>query len=177
MRTPVFDAIRALLQEHGAPFREVHHEPTPTSEDSARARGEELRIGGKSLLLKMGDEFRLFVLSAARQLDSAAIKRRFDVRHLRFATAAELYGLTGLLSGSVPPFGRPVLPFELFVDPSILDNEIISFNAGSLTDSIVLRVVDYLAVAQPQLFAFARCDGAAAAVRQWTGASKAVGRP
>ena len=29
-------------------FREVHHEPTRTSEESARARGEELRVGGKA---------------------------------------------------------------------------------------------------------------------------------
>ena len=41
----VLDSIRAMLSDRGTAFREVHHEPTTTSEESARARGEPLRIG------------------------------------------------------------------------------------------------------------------------------------
>jgi prolyl-tRNA editing enzyme YbaK/EbsC (Cys-tRNA(Pro) deacylase) len=57
--------------------------------------------------------------------------------------------------GSVPPFGPPVLPLELFVDETIRGNDRIAFNAGSLTDSIVLATADYLTVAKPTVFAFA----------------------
>jgi prolyl-tRNA editing enzyme YbaK/EbsC (Cys-tRNA(Pro) deacylase) len=154
MANPTLDAIRRLLREAGITFREVQHEPTLTSEESAKARGEELRTGGKALLLKTDDMFRLFVLPADRKLDSAAVKRRFGVKKIRFATADELKEMTGLMPGSVPPFGPPVLPFELFADDAIRPNERIAFNAGSLTDSIILATVDYLAVARPTLFAF-----------------------
>ena len=65
----------ALLTEHGVAFREVEHAPTYTSEESAAARGEELGVGAKELLIKTDDVFRLFVLAADRKLDSAAIKR------------------------------------------------------------------------------------------------------
>jgi prolyl-tRNA editing enzyme YbaK/EbsC (Cys-tRNA(Pro) deacylase) len=152
----VLDTIRALLNEAGAVYREVHHPPTITSEDSARERGEDLRIGGKALLLKVNDTFRLFVLSAAKQLDSAAVKTRFGAKKIRFATPAELHELTGLVPGSVPPFGQPVLPFELFVDESVIENEKIAFNAGSLTDSIVMLVRDYREIAKPQVFKFTK---------------------
>src|SRR6202035_762050 len=47
----VLESTRTLLQARGVAFREVHHRATFTSEESARARGEELRIGGKALLL------------------------------------------------------------------------------------------------------------------------------
>ena len=151
---PVLDAIRRLLAEAGVPFREVQHAPTFTSEESARARGEEMRTGGKALLLKTDDAFRLFVLPADRKLDSAAVKRHLGVKKTRFATADELKELTGLVPGSVPPFGPPVLPFELYVDEAIRTNDRIAFNAGSLTDSIILATSDYLAVARPALFAF-----------------------
>ncbi len=150
----VLQAIRDLLNARGCIFREVHHEPTYTSEQSARARGESVRIGGKALLLKIEDVFRLFVLSAACQLDSAAIRRHFGVRTLRFARPEELADLTGLVPGSVPPFGAPVLPFELFVDESITQNQRIAFNAGSLTDSIIMETGDYLEVARPTVFRF-----------------------
>lgn len=150
----VLDAIRQHLQSLDIAFREVHHEPTVTSEDSARARGEDLRIGGKALVIKAGDEFRLFVLSAAKKLDSAAVKTRFAAKKMRFATADELREMTGLVPGSVPPFGPPILPFSLFVDPSVLENEKIAFNAGSLTDSIILRTADYRRAANPEVFPF-----------------------
>jgi prolyl-tRNA editing enzyme YbaK/EbsC (Cys-tRNA(Pro) deacylase) len=152
----VLDTIRALLNEAGAVYREVHHPPTLTSEDSARERGEDLRIGGKALLLKVNDTLRLFVLSAARQMDSNAIKQHFCAKKTRFATPEELRELTGLAPGSVPPFGEPVLPFELYVDESVLENEKIAFNAGSLTDSIIMLVKDYERIARPQVFKFSK---------------------
>lgn len=151
----ILPAIRSLLAEAGISFREVHHEPTRTSEDSAKARGEELRIGGKALLMKGDDLFRLFVLPADRKLDSGSIRREFGWRKLRFATPDELLELTGLVPGCVPPFGPPILPFELCLDQAAMQNPRIAFNAGSLTDSIILAMSDYLAVAKPnRVFAF-----------------------
>jgi Ala-tRNA(Pro) deacylase len=97
-------------------------------------------------------------LSAARKIDSSAIKTHFNVKKSRFASPEELLRLTGLVPGSIPPFGKPLLPFDVFVDRSILDNERIAFNAGSLTDSIIMTVDDYLRIARSQVFAFSSCS-------------------
>jgi prolyl-tRNA editing enzyme YbaK/EbsC (Cys-tRNA(Pro) deacylase) len=60
-----------------------------------------------------------------------------------------------LVPGSVPPFGRPILPFDLYLDAAIPANDRIAFNAGSLTDSMILPITDYLRVASPtECFAF-----------------------
>ena len=158
MSTPVFQAIVDLLDGQGISYRQVHHEPTPTSEAAAAARGEELSIGGKALMMKVGKEFKLFVLSASLKVDSAAIKSHFGAKKLRFASADELTELTGLVPGSVPPFGEPILPLELFVDESIRRNERIAYNAGSLTDSVVMGVEDYLRVAKPVILGFSKSD-------------------
>jgi Ala-tRNA(Pro) deacylase len=154
MSAALLDRIRTFLRDAGATFREVQHAPTYTSAQSAQARGEELRVGGKALLLKIDATFRLFVLSAARKLDSAAIKKHFGAKKLRFASAEELLELTGLPPGAVPPFGQPILPFELYVDESIRENAVIAFNAGELTTSLILSVEDYLRLAQPTIFRF-----------------------
>lgn len=145
----VLESIRRFLAENQIDFREVHHGPTRTSEESARARGEAIEIGGKALLMKLGDNFHLFVISAARKLDSASLRERFNAKKARFATPDELKELTGLVPGCVPPFGRPILQFDLYVDESITRNEKIAFNAGSLTDSIIMSVADYMRVANP----------------------------
>lgn len=156
MDPPIYDAIRQFLDGLGISYRAVHHEPTFTSEESAKARGEDVRIGGKALLVKTGEVFRLFVLSAALKLDSDAVRARFGVKKSRFARPEELKELTGLVPGSVPPFGPPILPFELFVDESITRNERIAFNAGSLTDSIIMGVPDYMRAAKGEVFRFAK---------------------
>lgn len=143
----VLQRVRDLLRSAGVEFTEKHHEPTFTSEQSARARGESLAIGAKALVVKADEAFRLLVLPADRKLDSAGVKRTFGVKKLRFADAAELLALTGLCPGSVPPFGPPVLELPLYADPSLSENERMAFNAGSLTDSIVMTSADYRRVA------------------------------
>jgi Ala-tRNA(Pro) deacylase len=150
-----FHAIRKWLDDEGVAYRHLHHEPTYTSEQAARVRGEDIRVGGKALLMKVDEDFRLFVLSAALKFDSPAVRHHFGIQRLRFATKQELHDLTGLVPGCVPPFGRPILPFDLFVDESIPANDRIAFNAGSLTDSIIMGVTDYMRLAQPVVFRFA----------------------
>jgi len=150
----VLDSIRAWLKREDVEVRETHHEPTRTSEESARARGEAMRVGGKALLIKVDETFRLFVLSADRKLDSVAIRQYFGARRTRFASPQELNEMTGLVPGSVPPFGAPILPFPLYADPSVFENDRVAFNAGSLTDSMVIAVEDYRRLAGAEVFRF-----------------------
>lgn len=140
----VFERIVARLQAADADYRHLEHEPTKTSEDAARVRGESTKIGGKALVFKADGGFRLLVISAARQVKSSAARRAFESHRLRFATAEELADLTGgLVPGSVPPFGEPILPLPLYVDRTVMANERIAFNAGSLTDSIIMWRSDW----------------------------------
>jgi len=154
----VFEKIKQWLEAEGIDFRVVHHAPTHTSEESAAARGESLAVGGKAIVIKVDEGFKLFVLSASLKVDSSKIKARFGAKKLRFASAEELLELTGLVPGSVPPLGPPILTLDLFVDESIVRNDSIAFNAGSLTDSIIMTTKDYLRVAKPEVFAFSKSE-------------------
>jgi Ala-tRNA(Pro) deacylase len=153
--TAIPDKIRHLLKTQGVSFSEIHHEPTYTSEESARARGVDLHIGAKAILAKTDGAFRLFVLPADAKLDSAAIKRILVIRKMRFATREELFDLTGLVPGCVPPFGEPILPFQLYCDDSLgKTSDQVAFNAGSLTISIIMSATDWERLAQPVRFSF-----------------------
>ena len=52
---------------------------------------------------------------------------------------------TGCESGGVPPFGN-VFNLPLYIDHSLLENEFMAFNAGSLTDSMRIATKDYQAL-------------------------------
>ena len=112
-------------------------------------RGEPLEVGGKALVLKVDDSFIVLVLSAARKLDSKRLRKALGARKVRFATREELDARTGLVPGSVPPFGEPLLPLSLVVDRSVLENDRIAFNAASLEESIIMSVEDWRGCACP----------------------------
>ena len=148
--------LRELLEQSEVTFREIEHEPTYTSEQSAAARGESMSIGGKALVMKAGaDRFVLLVIPADRKLDSSLLRKSLGKR-IRFATRDELDELTGLVPGSVPPFGRPVLPLDLFVDRKLTQNDKVAFNAASLTTSFIMSMADYLRVVDPEVIDISR---------------------
>lgn len=156
----VFQKIENHLNTNSVHFIQKTHEATLTSIDSARVRGESLANGAKAIVMKVEKDFHLFVLPANMRIDPKKIKQYFKAKGLkvkktRFATNEELFDMTGLVSGSVPPFGFPILNFQLFLDPQLLENETISFNAGSLTNSITMRARDYEKVASAEVFSFA----------------------
>jgi Ala-tRNA(Pro) deacylase len=157
MSRKTLEKIRNHLNAAGIQFREVQHEPTRTSEESAAARGEELRVGAKALILRTDGVFQLFVLPADRKLDSSAIRRQLGVRKTRFATIEELNELIGLIPGAVPPFGEPILPFTLYADESVgVETDKVAFNAGLLTHSIIMSASDWATIARPIRFRFAK---------------------
>ncbi len=153
---PVLQRIVTLLEGAGCRYEVIEHGAVSTAQEAAAARATELEEGAKSLLLKYDGEFGLFVLSAARQVRSALIRRGLKVRRTRFAYTQELLAMTGLEPGSVPPFGAPILPLPLFADPSALVHETMVFTAGSRTTSLRMATADYQRIAQPRVFAFAR---------------------
>jgi prolyl-tRNA editing enzyme YbaK/EbsC (Cys-tRNA(Pro) deacylase) len=152
----VLKQIESMLSAADAAYRLVHHAPTRTSEESARVRGEPIENGAKALVLKVDDRFGIFVLSAALKVDARSIRRHLHARRSRFATADELLEITGLVPGSVPPFGRPLFDLDLYVDPSILARNRIAFNAGSLTDSVIMSASDYAQIAIFETLRFAQ---------------------
>jgi Ala-tRNA(Pro) deacylase len=160
MTRHIFDGIRDLLDSAGVAYDEAHHQAVRTAQEAADARGCSVEIGAKSIVMKTDDVFRLFVLSGASALRSRLVRKHLGVRRTRFATPEELVELTnGVEPGAVPPFGRPILPFEVFVDPGLLEHEQVAFTPGVHTVSILMRSDDWLRIAQPEVFRFARGAG------------------
>jgi Ala-tRNA(Pro) deacylase len=157
----VFERITQFLTSQAVEYQVMDHAPTRTSEEAAEIRGTSLSSGAKALLMKLyspqGDFFGLMVFPAHLRLDSKLARKLTGSRKTRFATPGELLRMTNLKPGSVPPFGEPVLPVRLFVDQALIEmNEEVSFNAGSLTRSIIMSAKDYERISGAQFGHFAK---------------------
>ena len=149
----VFERIIELLEKNKVQHQVKEHPPTYTSEESAWHRGEPLKIGAKAMILKTDRELVMAVLPADRKIDSSAIKKMFNSKNLRLATLEELKKLTGLVPGSVPPFGS-WFDLLMIVDNAFLEEEYMAFNAGSLEKSIKMKTQDYIAMVAPRVEQF-----------------------
>ena len=153
----VFERIRRLLDENGAVYDVLRHEPVYTSEEAAAVRGTPLASGAKALICKGEDQIVMFVLPADRKLANREIRRSRKWRKLRFLNRDEVLELTGLQPGSIPPFGS-LFGLPTLCDSRLGDNERINFNAGDHSISVSMSYVDYIRVESPEIGEFAEAS-------------------
>jgi Ala-tRNA(Pro) deacylase len=148
MSTTVFERIEEWLLRENVPFAVEHHAPVYTSEQAAAVRGTSLASGAKALVVKAGNRFVMCVVPANRKLDNRKTRQSFRVNELRFATPEEVLELTGLHSGSIPPFGS-LFKLPTYCDPTLAACRHINFNAGDHCISIQMAYADYANLEKP----------------------------
>lgn len=145
----VFEKIKSALDDRGVEYTTAHHEPTYTSEQASQIRGVSMHSGAKALVLmgKKSKKHYLCVMPADLRLNDKKIEA---IVGEKVCFASDVEETTGCVKGSVPPFGS-IIGLPTYCDVKLAENDIINFNAGSLTDSVAMRYTDYIAIENPTL--------------------------
>lgn len=143
--------IIRLIKHHKMEFDHLKHETTPTSEDSARVRGTKMEEGVKALILRGKSSKKNYQINipANLKLDMKAVAQLVGEK-CEFEDAAVIQERFGLQVGSIPPFGH-LLNIETIFDEKIPLSEKAAFNCGMLTESIVMKSKDLVALVQPKV--------------------------
>lgn len=155
MADDAYSRLIALLDQHKAQYRLIDHPPEGRTEIVSPMRGNALSQAAKCIVLmvKIGKKVTRHVLGVVpgdARIDLNAVKTLLGGTYIAFASSDIAERLAGSAAGTILPFSfNPEL--ELMVDPSLLDNEEIYFNAARLDRSLALKTSDYLALAQPRL--------------------------
>ena len=149
------EIIRALKDQE-IDYRHSVHEPTPTSEDSARVRGTRLEEGIKSLILRGKNSKKNYQMNIPShlKLDMKAVTELVGEK-CEFETPEVIHERFGLIIGGIPPFGQ-LLNLDTFYDERIPKSEFAAFNCGMQTESIVMKSVDLIKIVQPKWGSFAK---------------------
>ncbi len=150
-----FARLVAALTEASVPFVHTHHPPVFTSAEAAAARGTELCSGAKALIVKGRDGFTMAVIPADLTLHSNVLRKHLGSKRMRFATKDEVWSITGLTPGSIPPFGS-LFGLDTICDIRLAENDRINFNAGSHTESFQMGYEAYIAYEKPQIAEIAK---------------------
>jgi len=132
------------------------HEPTPTSEDSARVRQIKMEEGVKALILrgKNSKKNYQFNIPAHLKVDMKAVADAVGEK-CEFEDPAVILERFGLQIGGVPPFGN-LLNLENYYDEQITQHERAAFNCGLTTESIIMKSKDLLTLVDPKVGKFSK---------------------
>lgn len=146
--------IKDLLDRNGILYEVSEHEPVYTSEQAARVRGVELKTGVKALVLKTKEgDFVMGLVAADRRIDMKKLAKIVGTRRLRLASQEEVQKRTGCEIGSVHPFGN-LHDLPTYLDISILESDMVNFNAGLHTVSIQMKARDLIETVRPTIDSF-----------------------
>ena len=149
------EIIRRLHQMK-VEFDHKEHEPTPTSQDSARVRGTKMEEGVKALIVrgKNSKKNYQFNIPGHMKLDMKAVQEAVGEK-CDFEDPAVILDRFGLQVGSIPPFGH-LLNLDTYFDEQIQHETLSAFNCGLATESIILKSKDLIAAVEPKLGKFSK---------------------
>lgn len=144
------------LHQRKIDFNHIIHEPTPTSQDSARARNTLLEEGVKSIILrgKTTKKNYQFNIPSHLKLDMKAASDAVGEK-CEFEEPAIIQERFGLIVGGVPPFGQ-LLNLDNYFDDQIVQQERSAFNCGLPTESIVMKSKDLATLIEPKFGKFSK---------------------
>ncbi|MBI2654125.1 aspartate--tRNA ligase [Candidatus Woesearchaeota archaeon] len=151
----VFGKIRDVLNKEKIEHEVLEHKPVYTSKEAAQVRGTELKQGCKALICKTEEGFIQAVVSGAKELDIGKLQKLTLYKKIELANAKEVRQATGCNIGSVPPFGN-LFNLKTYFDKSVVENDIIAFNAGTHTRSIKMKAKDLIKVVNPVVGEFGK---------------------
>ncbi len=147
--------LLTLLDQQGIPYRLIDHAPEGRTELVSAMRGNTLSQAAKCIVLmvKRGKKVTRYILAVVpgnARVDLPTVKTLMQGTYVAFASSEIAERLAGSVTGTILPFSfNPEL--DVVVDPSLLENEEIYFNAARLDRSMALKTRDYVTVAKPRL--------------------------
>ena len=110
----------------------------------------------KVVIVKADGQFAMTVLPASWSVDFQRLRDVFLTHHVQLATENEIKCLfSDCELGAMPPFGN-LYGLPVYVDQSLTEDEKIVFQAGTHSDAIRMRYMDFAALVFPVVTEFHR---------------------
>lgn len=148
--------IVSMLKKNNMEFEHLVHEPTPTSQDSCSARETNIEDGVKALILrgKTTKKNYQFNVSGHLKLDMKAVADLVGEK-CEFEDPSVIKERYGLIIGGIPPFGN-LLGLETYFDAFIESRDMVAFNCGLSTESIIMKGEDLIKLVNPKIASFTK---------------------
>ena len=130
------------LNARGVPYEVIHHDPSVTSLEEARAVHMDADHVLKAVVISTRGGHAITVIPASRRLDMHLVRKALEDPCAHLATEDELQcDFPSIELGGTPILGW-LLDAETLVDPCVLQRDTVVFAAGTRTESVRVRTRD-----------------------------------
>lgn len=145
--------VTTYLNKAKVQFDVIAHRTVFTAYDLATTLREKLETIGKTLLIKADARYVIVVLPANRRLDLAKLKTVLQAKKLTIATEKDMVRELKVKPGAITPFGT-LHHLEVVADATLLKAKKILLGAGSFTESLRIKVSDFVKIENAKLARF-----------------------
>lgn len=141
--------ITAYLDDHDVPYEVIHHRVDYTAQETAADTHTPGREFAKTVILDVGALHAMAVVPALYRIDLEKIRESIGTRQISLASELEMSQLCPDCDvGAEPPLGS-LYGMPVFVDPTLEEDETITFNAGTHDEAIRMRYEDFKRLVHP----------------------------
>lgn len=146
---PIPKKLLTSLDKAKATYEVVKHKTVFTAYDLAQTTKRKLQEIAKTLLVKADGKHVLVVLPAHLRLDLVKLKKLLGAKKVQISTEKDMAKSLKVKPGAITPFGS-LHQLEVVVDKSLAKVQKAIFGAGSFTESLRMKVKDFLKLENPK---------------------------
>lgn len=139
--------LETYLTKNKLKFEVIKHKTVFTAYDLSQTLKEKLDRIGKTLLVKADGKLYLVVMPAHRRLDITKLAKFLSAKKLSIAKEADMVKQLKVKPGALMPFGA-MHKVEVVADKTLSKTRDVLLGAGSFTESLRMKVSDYLKLEQ-----------------------------
>jgi Ala-tRNA(Pro) deacylase len=126
--------------------------------DLAQTLKRDLTTIAKTLLIKADKRLMLVVVPANAKLDFVKLKKSLKAKNVSLAKEKEMQTNLNVKPGAVTPFGT-IHKLDVVMDKALLKAKRALFGAGSFTESVDMKVKDFVKLVNPIVSAIGEKSG------------------
>ena len=142
--------VKNYLDKQKVKYEVVKHKTVFTVYDLSQTLKIKMNEIVKTLLIKADKDYHLVLLSAHRRLDLGAVKKLLGAKKVTIARESDMAREMKVKPGALTPFGK-LHKLGVVVDKGLLKTQKALFGAGSFTESLRMKMKDYVKVEEPKV--------------------------
>lgn len=142
--------IKNYLDKQNIDYEEIAHKTVYTAYDAAQTLKKELKEIAKNLIVKADNTYALVVVPADKRLDLNKIKKALKAKKVSIPNEQVIVKILKIKPGAVSSFGK-LHKLEMLVDKAMISTKKAIFSTGSVTDSVLIKVKDFVQMEEAKL--------------------------
>ncbi|MEK7072186.1 MAG: YbaK/EbsC family protein [Patescibacteria group bacterium] len=147
---PIPKKIKSYLDKKNIDYEEIAHKTVYTAYDAAQTLKKELKEIAKNLIIKADNTYALVIVPADKRLDLNKIKKALKAKKVSIPNEKVIVKVLKIKPGAVSSFGK-LHKLEMLIDKAMLGTKKAIFSTGSVTDSVLIKVKDFIQLEEAKM--------------------------